>query len=184
MNVFNTIKIGGFLSADEKIKRFPQVPELVHPDAYLNTKGMPVTIGEHTGKNVVLVDFWTFGCINCQRTRPYLVSWYEKYKDQGLVTIGVHTPEFSHEKVQSNVEDAIKKYGITYPVVQDNAFNTWNAFNNHYWPALYLVDIDGYVVYTHAGEGAYDTTEKAIQSALAERNARQNSCRVGEVCPV
>lgn len=160
------------LSLAEKAIRFPRAPELVSPDGYLNTGGNPISIGEFKGKKVVLIDFWTYSCINCQRTLPYVESWYEKYKDKGLVIIGVHTPEFAFEHVYDNVAEAIKKFGLTYPSVQDNEYKTWNAFSNRYWPRKYLIDIDGFIVYDHAGEGSYDETEKAIQKALEERAAR------------
>ena len=147
-------------------------PELAGIDGYINTSGKPITIGEFKGKSVVLVDFWTYSCINCQRTLPYVTAWYEKYKDQGLVVIGVHTPEFAFEHVEANVEDATKRFNIHYPVVLDNEYGTWNAFGNQFWPRKYLVDIDGYIVYDHAGEGNYEETEHVIQAALKERNDR------------
>ncbi|HEY6021335.1 MAG TPA: redoxin family protein, partial [Candidatus Paceibacterota bacterium] len=124
---------------------------------------------------VVLVDFWTYSCINCLRTLPYEKELYDKYKDQGLVIVGVHTPEFAFEHVESNVADAVKRLGITYPVVLDNDYKTWGAFSNQYWPREYLIDMDGYVVYDHAGEGDYDKTESAVQAALAERAARMGT---------
>jgi len=127
----------------------------------------PLDIEKLKGK-VVLVDFWTYTCINCIRTFPYVTSWYEKYKDDGFVVIGVHTPEFEFEKSTSNVLDALKQYKITYPVVQDNEYKIWNSYNNQYWPAHYLIDKDGFVRYTHFGEGEYDVTEKMIQSLLRE----------------
>lgn len=161
-----------YLTLAQKALRYQRAPELVSPDGYLNTDGKPITLAQYRGKNVVLIDFWTYSCINCQRTLPYLTTWYGKYKDQGLVIIGVHTPEFAFEHVQSNVADALKRFGITYPVVLDNEYKTWTAFQNEYWPREYLIDIDGYVVHDHAGEGDYDITEKAIQDALAERAAR------------
>lgn len=161
-----------YLSLQEKSARYPKAPELVAPDAYLNTGGEPITIGQYKGKKVVLVDFWTYSCINCQRTTPYLNSWYEKYETDGLVIIGVHTPEFGFEKVTSNVQEAIGKEGIKYPVVLDNQYQTWNAYKNQYWPRKYLVDIDGYIIYDHVGEGQYPETERAIQKALAERADR------------
>lgn len=155
-----------------KAKKYPRAPELAIPDAYLNTGGAPISLAQYRGKNVVLIDFWTYSCINCQRTLPYLTAWYSKYKDQGLVIIGVHTPEFAFEHLEANVAAAIKQFGITYPVVLDNEYQTWNAFGNQYWPREYLIDIDGYIVHDHAGEGEYDVTEKAIQAALAERATR------------
>ena len=160
------------LSVAEKNVRYQKAPELVSPDGYINSGGRPITIGEFKGKNVVLIDIWTYSCINCQRTLPYLKTWYETYEKDGLVIIGVHTPEFAFEKVQANVEKAAKEFGLAYPIVLDNEYRTWNAFGNRYWPRKYLIDIDGYIVYDHAGEGAYEETESAIQRALAERAAR------------
>jgi thiol-disulfide isomerase/thioredoxin len=144
----------------------------VNPSGFLNTDGKPVNIGDYRGKKVVLVDFWTYSCINCIRTTPYLVAWYEKYKDDGLEIIGVHTPEFAFEHRIENVSKAVRERGITFPVVLDNDYATWGAFKNQYWPRKYLIDIDGYIVYDHAGEGAYDEAEKAIQAALKERAER------------
>ncbi len=164
----------GWLTLAQKSLRYPKAPELVSPDAYLNTGGAPLTLAQLRGK-VVLVDFWTYSCINCQRTLPYLTSWYAKYMDQGLVIIGVHTPEFAFEHQESNVAAALKQFGITYPVVLDNEYQTWNAYHNAYWPHEYLIDIDGYVVHDHVGEGGYADTEKAIQDALAERASRMNA---------
>jgi cytochrome c biogenesis protein CcdA/thiol-disulfide isomerase/thioredoxin len=155
-----------------KATLYPRAPELVSPDAYLNTGGAPITLSQYRGKNVVLLDFWTYSCINCQRTLPYLTSWYGKYKDQGLVIIGVHTPEFSFDHVKANVADALTRFGITYPVVLDNEYKTWNAYQNQFWPHEYVIDIDGFITHDHAGEGEYDSTEKAIQAALTERASR------------
>lgn len=162
----------GFLTLLQKALRYEKAPELVSPDAYLNTGGEPITLAQYRGKDVVLVDFWTYSCINCQRTLPYLTAWYSTYKDRGLVIIGVHTPEFAFEHLQGNVAAALKQFGIEYPVVLDNEYRTWNAYGNRYWPHDYVIDIDGYIVHDHAGEGDYDATEKAIQSALAERASR------------
>jgi cytochrome c biogenesis protein CcdA/thiol-disulfide isomerase/thioredoxin len=160
------------LTIAEKSKMYPKAPELVAPDAYLNTDGRPITIGQFKGNKVVLIDFWTYSCINCERTTPYLNAWYDKYEDDGLVIIGVHTPEFSFEHLKDNVQAALTKEGIKYPVVLDNEYQTWNAFGNQYWPRKYLIDIDGYIVYDHAGEGDYDGAEAAIQRALKERADR------------
>jgi len=130
-----------------------------------------LTMADLKGK-VVLVDFWTYTCINCIRTLPFVTSWYDKYKDQGFVVVGVHTPEFEFEKETPNVMNAIKQYNIHYPVAQDNDYKTWNNFSNEYWPAEYLIDSDGNVRRTHFGEGEYDQTEQAIQSLLKERGAK------------
>lgn len=152
-----------------KAAAYQQAPEIADPSGFVNTGGAPITFSQFKGKKVVLVDFWTYSCINCQRTLPYVKAWYDKYRDQGLEIISIHTPEFGFEKIQSNVEKAVADEGVQYPVVLDNNYGTWRAFQNNYWPRKYLIDIDGYIVYDHAGEGAYDETEQAIQKALAER---------------
>jgi len=158
-----------FPSTEVKSKRYELAREITTPDGFINTNGKPVTIDEFIGKKVVLVDFWTYSCINCQRTTPYLNAWYEKYKDKGLVIIGLHTPEFEFEKIYQNVLDATNRLGIKYPVVLDNDYSTWNAYQNRFWPRKYLINIDGYVIYDHIGEGRYEETEQKIQDALAER---------------
>ncbi len=160
------------LSAEEKKRIFPVANDISTPNGFINTQGKPISISEFKGKKVVLLDIWTYSCINCIRTIPRLNELHKKYEDDGLVIIGLHTPEFAFEKVQKNVEDAVKRFDIKYPVVLDNDFSTWNAYGNRYWPRKYLIDIDGYIVYDHIGEGAYDETEKAVQRALLERNTR------------
>jgi len=140
-------------------------PEFVGIFKWLNSESLTMT--QLKGK-VVLVDFWTYTCINCIRTLPFVTSWYEKYKEKGLVVVGVHTPEFEFEKKTENVQGAIKQYKITYPVAQDNDYLTWRAYNNHYWPAKYLVDAKGHVRYFHFGEGEYERAEENIQKLLAE----------------
>ncbi len=166
------VKIEEFLTVDQKAKKFILAPEISSPDGYINTLGKPVTIGEFKGKKVVLLDIWTYSCINCQRTLPYLNEWYKKYEDDGLVVIGLHTPEFAFEHIIKNVEKATKNFSVNYPVVLDNDFSTWRAYENRYWPRKYLIDIDGYIVYDHAGEGQYEETEIEIQKALSELNNR------------
>lgn len=129
----------------------------------------PLTLEELAQQEkVVLIDFWTYSCINCIRTLPYLRGWHDKYADKGLVIIGVHSPEFEFEKKASNVLDAIDDFELKYPVVQDNDFLTWRAYNNRYWPAKYLIDKEGQVRYTHFGEGSYTETENAIRLLLEE----------------
>lgn len=142
--------------------------EIAGPSGFINTPE-PVTIGQFVGEKVILVDFMTYSCINCQRTFPYVTKWYETYKDDGLVIIGIHTPEFAFEKDIENVRRAMEEHGITYPVVLDNDYATWNAYGNRYWPRKYLIDIRGNVVYDHIGEGAYEETEAKIKELLAER---------------
>lgn len=142
-----------------------QAPDFIPNGTWLNSD--PLTMSELKGK-VVLVDFWTYTCINCIRTLPYLTAWHDLYKDKGLVIIGIHTPEFEFEKKKENVENAMKQYGISYPVLMDNEYENWNAFNNRYWPAKYLIDSKGQIRYTHFGEGEYIQTEKMIQELLKE----------------
>jgi thiol-disulfide isomerase/thioredoxin len=153
----------------QKSSQYKKAKELANPSGFINTA--PFKLSDLVGKKVILVDFWTYSCINCQRTTPYLNAWYQKYKDAGLVIVGVHTPEFDFEKNIDNVTAAVQKAGIKYPVVLDNAMGTWNAYGNQYWPHEYLIDIDGYVVHDHIGEGGYAETEQAIQAALKERSA-------------
>lgn len=159
-----------FLSFADKAKLYSRAKEISTPDGFINTDR--VSVGEFVGKKAVLLDIWTYSCINCQRTIPYLNAWQEKYKDKGLVIIGLHTPEFEFEQKYDNVLAAVKKFGVQYPVVLDNDYSTWTAYGNRYWPRKYLIDIDGFVVYDHIGEGAYEETEKKIQEVLAERMAR------------
>ncbi|MBI2668406.1 thioredoxin family protein [Candidatus Woesearchaeota archaeon] len=147
---------------------YPLAPELTGITGYINAKE-GLKIQDFRGK-VVLIDFWTYTCINCIRTLPHLIAWDQKYKEQGLVIIGVHSPEFEFEKDKDNVQAAMEKYGITYRVVQDNDHATWSAFKNRFWPHKYLIDKDGYIRYDHIGEGAYEKTEKKIQELLAEIN--------------
>ncbi len=160
-----------YLSQEQKQAKFKKVPELSSIDGYINTDGKRITLDSLKGK-VVLLDIWTYSCINCQRTLPYINDWYGKYKEQGLEIVGLHTPEFAFERVISNVEKAVEKFGIKYPVVLDNDYSTWQALGNQFWPRKYLIDIDGYIVYDHIGEGNYEETEKAIQEALKERSSR------------
>ncbi len=141
--------------------------EIVKPAGFVNTEN--ITIGEHIGKKIILVDFLTYSCINCQRTFPYLNAWYKKYKDAGFIIIGIHTPEFAFEKNIDNVRKAMKQFGIMHPIVLDNDYATWRAYGNNYWPRKYLINIHGNIIYDHIGEGAYAETEKKIQEALEER---------------
>ncbi|MCC8392706.1 thioredoxin family protein [Paraburkholderia sp. MMS20-SJTR3] len=142
-------------------------PEFTGISQWLNSE--PLKLQQLRGK-VVLVDFWTYSCINCANTLPYVKSWNQKYKDQGLTVIGVHTPEYPFERDTGNVKTAIKRLGITYPVAQDNQYATWNAYNNQYWPAFYLIDKKGRIVYSHFGEGEYAQTEAKIQALLAQKD--------------
>ncbi|MFL6328743.1 MAG: thioredoxin family protein [Nitrososphaeraceae archaeon] len=152
--------------------QFIKAPEFAQVDGYINTyNNSPLTLSSLKGK-VVLVDFWTYSCINCIRTIPYINDWNQKYADKGLVIVGVHSPEFEFEKNYDDVKAAVQRLGITYPVILDSDHGTWNAYGNQYWPRHYLIDNQGYIRDNHIGEGGYDQTEKAIQSLLAERAAQ------------
>jgi thiol-disulfide isomerase/thioredoxin len=149
--------------------QFVKGPEFAQISGYINTpNNSPITLSSLKGK-VVLVDFWTYSCINCIRTIPHLNDWNQKYADKGLVIVGVHSPEFEFEKNYDNVKAAVQRFGITYPVILDSDHGTWNAYGNQYWPRDYLIDSQGYIRDNHIGEGGYDQTEKAIQLLLAER---------------
>ena len=141
-------------------------PELTN-DTWLNVDA-PLRLANLRGK-VVIIDMWTFGCINCQHVIPSLKEWDEKYRSQGLVVIGNHYPEFSFEADLTNLKSAVADNEIKYPVAQDNDGKTWQAYHNQYWPSLYLIDKNGHIRYTHIGEGGYQTTEAAIQNLLVEK---------------
>jgi thiol-disulfide isomerase/thioredoxin len=144
----------------------PLAAEFKGIDHWINSE--PLTMAQLRGK-VVLVEFWTYTCINCIHVAPYVKQWHQRYKDQSLVVVGVHTPEYDEEKTFGNVQDAVKRFGIEYPIAQDNAYATWDAYGNRYWPAVYLVDTQGRVVYRHYGEGDYAATEAKIQQLLAHQ---------------
>ena len=171
-NVKNTIGNAINVTSNQSVvgegSLFEKAPELMDIAGYINVPDN-LTIASLKGK-VVLVDFWTYSCINCIRTLPYLEAWDQKYRSMGLVIIGVQSPEFEFEKDFNNVQMAVQKYNITYPVVLDNDHATWDAYQNLYWPHDYLIDANGYIRYDHIGEGDYDTTEGEIQQLLSERN--------------
>ena len=156
---------------NEKSTKYPKAPDFTGIEKWINSE--PLSIEQLKGK-VVLIDFWTYTCINCIRTLPYLKEWDKKYRDNGLVIIGVHTPEFEFEKKYENVLNAVNQYELKYPIAQDNNYATWRAYQNRYWPHKFLIDIDGYIRYDHIGEGGYEETEKVIQGLLKERMDRLN----------
>ena len=158
-------------TATEMFSKDKGVPfvEIQNPSGFVNTNDQPIKIADYVGKQVILLDIMTYSCINCQRTFPYVNAWYEKYKDDGLIVIGIHTPEFAFEKDKANVEKAFEEFGIKFPVVLDNDYATWNALGNKYWPRKYLIDINGNIVYDHIGEGGYEETEEKIKELLKER---------------
>ncbi|WP_321905021.1 thioredoxin family protein [Paraburkholderia tropica] len=164
-----TAAFAAFASAQDSgvepsaIKTGAPAPDFTGIDTWLNSA--PLDLKQLRGKPV-LVEFWTFDCINCAHTIPHVKDWYAKYHDKGLVVVGVHTPEYSFERNTANLKKAIGQYGIQYPVAQDNRYATWNAYGNQYWPALYLIDQNGKLVHTHFGEGNYDDTEHQIRTLL------------------
>jgi cytochrome c biogenesis protein CcdA/thiol-disulfide isomerase/thioredoxin len=142
-------------------------PEFMGVETWLNVPG-PLAMSALKGK-VVLIDFWTYSCINCIRTLPHIQKLHERYASQGLVVIGVHTPEFSFERSASNVRDAMARFGLTYPVALDNRYQTWEIYRNNYWPAQYIIDRKGRIVFQHAGEGQQEEIENRVRQALSER---------------
>jgi cytochrome c biogenesis protein CcdA/thiol-disulfide isomerase/thioredoxin len=148
---------------------YGSAPPLHADGAWINSP--PLSIQQLRGK-VVLVDFWTYSCINCLRTLPHLKAWWAAYHDKGLVIVGVHTPEFAFEHVTSNVRAAVKRLGVSWPVMQDNRYRTWDSYANQYWPAEYLIDRQGRVRHTHFGEGEYGQTESLIRRLLGDGGAR------------
>lgn len=151
-------------------KNYAMYQEITNPSGFVNSE--PFTLKQYVGKEIILVDFMTYSCINCIRTFPYLQMWDEKYRDLGLKIIAIHTPEFAFEKKKENVAEAMKKHGLTFPVVLDNDYGTWNAYGNSYWPRKYIIDLDGHIVYDHIGEGNYDETEAKIRTLLKDRAGR------------
>jgi len=158
-------------SADSSMPKLASLPDLgpapeLTNDTWLNVD-TPLRLADLRGK-VVIVEMWTFGCINCRNVMPALKEWHASYKDQGLVIIGNHYPEFSYEEDLSNLKEAVARYDIQYAVAQDNDGATWRAYKNRYWPTLYLIDKQGHIRYVHIGEGGYKETEENIKALLEE----------------
>lgn len=168
-----SVQVGssGGLTLQQGLRQPYVAPPITGIQAWINSN--PLQLEQLKGK-VILIDFWAYSCINCIRTLPYLLNWYKKYHDKGLIIIGVHSPEFDFERDYNNVQNAIRQYGIQYPVALDNQFATWQNYNNHYWPAHYLIDKDGRVVYEHFGEGDYDITENNVRYLLGINSLVQN----------
>jgi thiol-disulfide isomerase/thioredoxin len=167
-----------FTPNPEKEGKYKRAPELVGTQKWVNSD--PLKEKDLIG-NVVLIDFWTYSCINCIRTLPFLKEWHEKYSDKGLVIIGVHTPEFKFEEDYDNLVESVKKRGLKYPIVQDNNYATWRAFKNRFWPRKYLIDAEGYIRFDHIGEGAYKKTEMKIQELLEERGIDVSNIDVSDL---
>jgi cytochrome c biogenesis protein CcdA/thiol-disulfide isomerase/thioredoxin len=168
-------------SAPDRLKDYGPAPDFAGISTWINTPGsQPLSLAKLRGK-VVLVDFWTYSCVNCIRTLPYLKAWNARYAASGLVIVGVHTPEFAFEHVVGNVRRAVSEHGIRYPVAVDNGYKTWGAWANQYWPAHYLIDRDGHVRDAHFGEGAYSQTEDDIRTLLGERGSAPHAAPTGAI---
>jgi len=171
IDTITTIKLNTTQFQQIDKSQFTRAPEFAQISGYISTpNNSPITLSSLGGK-VVLVYIWTYTCINSIRPLPYIDDWNQKYSKDGLVIVGVHSPEFQFEKNYTNVKDAVQRFGISYPVILDSDHGTWNAYGNNYWPRFYLIDTQGYLRYDHIGEGNYDQIEKSIQSLLAERAA-------------
>jgi thiol-disulfide isomerase/thioredoxin len=165
----------------DSLQDYGRAPEFAGISAWINTPGSrALTLKGLRGK-VVLVDFWTYSCVNCIRTLPYLEAWYSRYHRAGLEIVGVHTPEFAFEHVLGNVRRAVGDHGIRYPVANDDRYGTWNAYGNQYWPAHYLIDRNGHVRDAHFGEGAYAETEDHIRVLLGERGSAPRATPRGAI---
>ena len=156
----------------KKEEKYDRAKEIVDPTGLINAES--VSIEEAAGDSVVLLQFWTYSCFNCQAVQPYINSYHEEYADDGLRVIGIHKPEFEFEKDYASVAAAVQQENIQYPVVLDNNDATWDAYNQRYWPTWYLIDADGFVRYKHIGEGGYAATEKEIQELMAEKDQTAN----------
>lgn len=170
-----TASTSGFLSLSAKATLYRKAPEFVSPTGFINTGGKPITLAEYLGKDVVLIDFWSYNCEGCLLAIPYLNKWYDNYGDRGFVVIGIYTPTSAPEYLLSNVKAKVEQLGIKYPIVLNNEFKTENAFYSEFSPHLYLINIDGYIVYDLAGEGEFGNINLAIHKALAERSDRLGS---------
>lgn len=167
-----TISYLTYFSQSKIAPEFEKTGESIKNINSINNNGQPLTMAGLKGK-VVLVNFWTYSCINVLRTLSHLIDWNTKYADKGLVIVGVHTPEFGFEKNTDFVKASLQKYGIKYPVIPDNDYKIWNAYGNNYWPRMYLIDDQGLIRYDKIGEGDYNQTEKVIHSLLSERNSNK-----------
>lgn len=164
----NVAALQELATADKEAGYQPAI-EIADPTGFVNASSS-FRLENLVGNDVTLLDFWTYSCINCLRTIPYLNAWYGRYHDQGLEIVGIHTPEFAFESSIANVEAAVAKYGIEYPVILDSNYGTWTAYGNLYWPHEYLIDMAGYIVHDQIGEGNYSETEGEIQKLIAERD--------------
>ena len=151
-------------SNDEKEGKYKRAIDFFGDLKFINSDEF--LLSEYIGEKVILLDFWTYSCINCQRTLPYIKEWYQEYEKFGLLVIGVHTPEFDFEKDYQNVNEKVLQYGLKYPVILDNDYNIWNSYGINAWPTKILIDKEGFIVYKSIGEGKYQETESKIQELL------------------
>jgi cytochrome c biogenesis protein CcdA/thiol-disulfide isomerase/thioredoxin len=167
-------------TSEIELKSQGKYKEFVGISEYLNTDGREIKLADYIGKKIILLDIMTYSCINCQRTIPYLNEWHRKYEDKGLVIIGIHAPEFAFEKNSKNVQkELVEKQRVKFPVVLDNDFKTWRAYNNQYWPHKYIIDLNGDIVYDHIGEGAYEETELVIKKLLETMPENSSGIQAG-----
>jgi thiol-disulfide isomerase/thioredoxin len=159
-----------YLTSDQSASQHSLVGEpfreFTSPTGFLNTNEQAITIGEHVGRRVLLIEFMRYGCPNCQRSFPHLVALHEQYRDQGLTVIGIHTPQFPHEGVRENVEKALAAVGITFPVVLDNEYGTWNAYENNYWPRTLIINKEGVITFDGIGAGNTAEIDAALERLL------------------
>jgi thiol-disulfide isomerase/thioredoxin len=174
-----TLGAGTSARSQEARREELKIPAPALPQGLKWLNSPPLTMEQLRGK-VVLIDFWEYTCVNCIRTFPYLKSWHDKYREKGLVIIGVHTPEFQFAKKEANVAGAAKEFGLAYPLIVDSDHMVWNTYGNRFWPAKYLIDAEGFVRYYHFGEGAYGATEQKIQELLKKANPRVELPAIGE----
>ena len=153
---------------EQKRGEYPRAIEIQQPTGFINTEG--INISQFVGQRVILIEFWTFGCYNCQNTHPHIQDYWRTYQDDGLIVIGIHYPEFDYERERSNVVDYVEETNTTYPVVLDNDRGTWGAYDQRAWPTRYIIGVDGFIRYEHVGEGGYEETDQKIQELLAERD--------------
>ncbi len=177
------------VSDAEKAQKYPVAKELEGISGYINSPSadggdVPFRLADWVGRRVIMLYFWSSECHNCKRMQPYVNAWHDRYKEKGLLTIGIHSPEFVWERDYSKVSSAVRDERMTYPVVVDSDFKTWDAYENKYWPRIYLIDTDGYIVYDHIGEDAYLETETKIRELLIEHaQKRSNPLPILEMIP-
>ncbi len=164
----------------QKRGKYSRAIEIQEPTGFINTES--INLSQYIGERVILLEFWTYCCYNCQNTHPHIQNYWRTYRDEGLIVIGIHYPEFEHERKRANVVEYVNETNTTYPIVLDNDRGTWGAYDQRYWPTRYLIGVDGFIRYKHIGEGGYDETDAKIQKLLRERDRvlrQQNASTLG-----